>query len=678
MRPGPSYDSMMRPAFRVHLCLRCLSGIAALIATLVTAAAAQTGGLTPLFRTLDGEYRTLDDRRAVLEAELQTFPAAPANQQSERLGYQFWRSVWDPEQASVWVEVDLGEEQPLDAIVLVPVDAPYREFPGPGYGFPARFRVEIRSEADEPAQIIADHTADDFANPGGLPIWVPTEGKTVRHIRVTMTKPWRQQDGIDVFALGEIMALRGNSNVAAGLPSSAVTASVSFESRHVWSKANVIDGQSLLGAPGSKEVSRTLGFHSAMTDHADVTKWVQVDLGESVALDEIRLVPARVPQFPGRSGFGFPLRFKVELSDDETFRSAVMIADETKADFVNPATNPVTLLCHGRRGRFIRVTATKLWQRAENFAFCLAELQAYADGKNIALGKPVTSLDAYPTKSGNWTPANLTDGYSSERRLTEWPAWLQRLSRRREALSEMAVIETRLADAHHHLRWLFDRGMLAVAVLAVTGISYGLLRSRRNRRRELAQLRQRIAGDLHDDIGSNLGNIALLSEIVAEQSTDATREDLQEIHRIAQETAESMRDIVSLLQRPSVTTEDLAQRLRNIAARSLTGVEWTFTGEGLRDVPPLDTQRHLVLAFKEMLHNVRKHAAAKQVRIKITCSGRELALDVYDDGIGFDSTAAHEGHGLVSLRQRALQLGGELRITTAPGQGTRLVLTAKL
>ena len=668
----------MSPVFLSRLRLRCLAGIAALLASGVTAASGQTGGLTTLFRTLDGDYRTLDDRRAALEAELRALPSAPSNQQSERLGYQFWRSIWATEQDSVWVEVDLGKEQPLDAIVLVPVDAPYREFQGPGYGFPSRFRVEIRSETREPAQLSADHTADDFANPGGLPIWVPTQGKTVRHIRVTMTKPWRQRDGIDVFALGEIMALRGNSNVAAGLPSRAVSTSVSFESLHVWSKANVVDGQSLLGAPSRKEASQTLGFHSAMTDHADVIKWVQVDLGQSVALDEVRLIPARVPQFPGRSGFGFPLRFKVEVSDDESFSNAVMIADETQEDFLNPGTNPVTLVCHGGRGRFIRVTATKLWQRAENFAFCLAELQAYAGGKNIALGSDVTCLDAYPSKGGVWLPKNLTDGFSSERQVTEWPAWLQGLSRRREALNELAGVETNIATTHERLRLLLDRSVSILGVLLVTCISLGLMRLRRNQQRELEQLRQRIASDLHDDIGSNLGNIALLSEIVAEQSMGETREDVQEIHRIAQQTADSMRDIVWLIQRPAVIAEDFVQRLRNIAARTLTCIEWNLTADGLRGVPALDTQRHLVLAFKEMLHNIRKHAEARKVQINLSQSSRELTLDISDDGIGFDSSAAHEGHGLASLRQRAIKLGGKLRITTAPGKGTQIVLTAKL
>ena len=346
--------------------LRCRVGIwmgMVLLAVSNQLAAAETSAFAPLFRMASIGYRTLDDRRALLEAELQKLPATLVNQQSERLGYQVWRSMWDPKIESVWVEVDLCKTQPLDAVVLVPVDAPYREFAGPGYGFPARFSVEIREDANAPSQVIADHTADDFPNPGGLPVWLPAAGKSARFIRVTMTKPWRPSDSMDIFALGEIMAMSGNYNRAAGLPASAVTASETFESLRVWSKANVIDCQSLLGAPSGAEASRTLGFHSAMADRTDVTKWVQVDFGESLALDEVRLIGARVPQFPGRSGFGFPARFKVEASDDADFSKAVMIVDETQEDFVNPASNPVTLPCHGQRGRFIRVTATKLWTR---------------------------------------------------------------------------------------------------------------------------------------------------------------------------------------------------------------------------------------------------------------------------------------------------------------------------
>lgn len=100
------------------------------------------------------------------------------------------------------------------------------------------------------------------------------------------------------------------------------------------------------------------------------------------------------------------------------------------------------------------------------------------------------------------------------------------MSRRRGAFAEKALVEDQLADAHRQLQSLFERGIVGLALLAATGIGYGLLKSRQSRRRELELLRQRIAGDLHDDIGSNFGNVALLSEIAAEHGTEATREDL--------------------------------------------------------------------------------------------------------------------------------------------------------
>ena len=671
----------MRSVLRHVGSLKWHSGICFAMALLMACLrlnAEETSALAPLFRAASGEYRKLDESRAVLAAESQSLPVTTLNQQSERLGFQIWHSKRAPEVESVWVEVDLGKAQPLDGVVLVPVDAPYRGSAGPAYGFPVRFRVEVRADMSALSEVIADHTAEDFPNPGALPVWLPTQGKVARIIRVTMTKPWRPPEDLEIFALGEIMAIRGNYNIAAGLPPNSVTASETFESLRVWSKSNLIDGHSILGAPSSGGAAKNLGFHSAMADRADDTKWVQVDLGESIAIDEVRLIGARVSQFPGRPGFGFPVRFKVEASDDETFTKSIMIVDETKDDFINPASNPVTLRCNGLRARFVRVTATRLWERAENFAFCLAELQIYAGGTNIALGKPVTALDHYPSARGYWDPVFLTDGYSSESHLGEWPDWVQGLSRRREALLELANVNAQLSLTHERMRSVLDRGVIASGILILAGISVGLIRLRLTRQRELEQLRQRIASDLHDDIGSNLGNIALLSEIVAEQSAGEMREDVQEIHCIAQQTADSMRDIVWLIQRPTVTAEDLVQRLRNIASRTLTGIEWNLTAEALRGMPTLDSQRHLVLAFKEVLHNIRKHAEARQVEITLSQTATVLALGISDDGVGFDSSATYEGHGLASLRQRAIKLGGELRITTAPSEGTRIVLTAKL
>ena len=659
------------PRSRRRACGAARWAAAAALAAVARAEVEERPWTEPLLRAVSVDYRDVLGARDRLRAEIAALPETPRNQQSGRLGYQAYRAGGPPNALAVWVEVELAEETELDAVVLVPVDTPYRDFAGPGYGFPVRFRIDLIGSDGE--RVLADHSGQAFRNPGGLPVWLPADGGRARRVRVTMTEPWTNDGRFFVFALGEIMAMRGNRNLAAG---ARVTASEQFESLSIWGKANLTDGQSLLGAPVTVERSVRRGYHAAIVDSADLVKWVQVDLGEPVLIDEVRLVGAYGRILPDRPGFGFPVRFKVEAADETGFARPVLLLDRTRADFANPASNPVVVPARGVRTRYVRVTATRLWERAENFTFALAELQVYAGERNVALGRPVLFLDTFGGDGGTrtWFPQFLTDGFGSEQRLAEWPEWLRGLSRRREVLVELAKAETeivrirgtageRLTDA----LWLAGAGALA----AVLGL---MARVRRARERALEHLRQRIASDLHDEIGSNLGTIALLSEWGLRRTGGPAADDLEEIRRVARQTADSMRDIVELIQRPATTGDEFVAMLREIAERMLAGLEWSFAVNAALELPSLTAQRHLLLAFKEALHNIRKHAAARRVTITLGRDGPQLRLRIVDDGAGFDPAAAAEGHGLDNLRHRAAALGGELAIESAPGRGTTLTL----
>ena len=160
------------------------------------------------------------------------------------------------------------------------------------------------------------------------------------------------------------------------------------------------------------------GYHSAVATSPDVVKWVQIDLGESVDIDRVWLLPASDPFNGLGDGFGFPVRFKVEVSDDPDFREGVKLAwiryDITfMADFPNPGLTPFSTggsKDDGISGRYVRVTATRLAPRKDDYIFALAELKVTdRAGNNVALGKPVASLDSI--ESGErWSRANLTDG----------------------------------------------------------------------------------------------------------------------------------------------------------------------------------------------------------------------------------------------------------------------------
>jgi mono/diheme cytochrome c family protein len=155
------------------------------------------------------------------------------------------------------------------------------------------------------------------------------------------------------------------------------------------------------------------GYHSAIEAKADRVKWVQVDLGKSVALDRVVLWGCHDDFNQIGAGFGFPVRFKIELSDDPEFRTDVAtVADQTAADVPNPGVAAQNFPAKSAKGRYLRVTATKLSLRQNDYIFALAELEAIdGDGKNVAAGAAVTALDSIEAPV-RWRKTNLTDGYA--------------------------------------------------------------------------------------------------------------------------------------------------------------------------------------------------------------------------------------------------------------------------
>lgn len=638
--------------------------------TLTAVLAAEEPWFGPAARALSRSYGQLVEREEALRNELSTLPLSPVSQQSERIG---WHSQFSTSaSATKWLQVDLSREQSFDAVVLVPVDVAYGMHTGPGFGFPVRFRVEVSDDAAfaEPRLLAAFDDAD-FPNPANAPVFLATPGAKGRYVRVTATRLWSRGDRA-LLALGEVFVLNRGLNIGAGAP---VTVSDAYNNPPAWQPANATDGQTVLGAPIEVMPTPGNGWHARTETSPDVVKWVQVDLGREVPIDEVRLFPARPKDFPARRGFGFPARFRVEAANDAAFTTPIILLDQTQEDFENPAENPVFIAAPGVSARFVRVTATKLWARTNDYIFALAELQVWSGGVNAARSCAVSSLDTIEVPS--WSRDFLVDGYNSQGRIVDLPDWLRGLSRRRDIELELGQITAErqrqaVAFATAATRWLVG----AALVLAVLFILWLRLRAR-SRRREVELLRQRIAGDLHDEIGSNLGSIALLSQMALRQPAEA-QADLEEIQRVARDTADSMRDLVWFIKPSAATAADFVAKLREVAGLMLAGLEWSFECGTVSGPFSLEFQRQVFLIFKEALHNVRRHSAAK--RVEITLSEREEAFEmrIADDGRGLAEDSTGDGHGLVSMRQRAESIGGEWFVASAPGGGTSLRLKVKM
>jgi hypothetical protein len=197
--------------------------------------------------------------------------------------------------------------------------------------------------------------------------------------------------------------------------------------------------EQLNALPKPDKESPSNGYHSGIEPTPDVDKWVQVDLGQVRPIDEVRLVPARPTDFPDTPGFGFPRRFRVEAAKTDNFSDRSVLADHTKGDFPNPADNPAVIPAKDCSARFIRVTATRLWERTHDFVFALAELQVFSGTNNVTAGANVTALDSI--EGGRWGRAKLVDNFDSRKLLTDPPEAPEVRIKRNELKAEIDTLE---------------------------------------------------------------------------------------------------------------------------------------------------------------------------------------------------------------------------------------------
>ncbi len=212
-----------------------------------------------------------------------------------------------------------------------------------------------------------------------------------------------------------------------------------------------------------------------------------------------------------------------------------------------------------------------------------------------------------------------------------------------------------------------------------------LRRVREERIRELERVRTRIATDLHDDIGSSLTQISILSEVVRQRLGDKEAQAAQPLQLIAtssRELVDSMSDIVWAINPEKDHLSDLTQRMRRFASDVFTArnIEFRLLIPGAEQDIQMgaNMRRELFLVFKEGINNMIKHSGCTAAEIEFQIEAERLALRLSDNGKGFDPTLESDGHGLMSMRERAKSLGGQLEFVSQQGTGTTVTLKVPL
>lgn len=222
-------------------------------------------------------------------------------------------------------------------------------------------------------------------------------------------------------------------------------------------------------------------------------------------------------------------------------------------------------------------------------------------------------------------------------------------------------------------------GSLALVVLAIAGIFLLVSRYRLRQRVKEMELRNSIAADLHDEVGSSLSSIYMLSEMAGASGTSAAsqKDMLHKVTSYSKETMDKMGDIVWMIKQHSEDGKDLQERMQRFLYEmcSSKNISHHYEGELLQTLK-LNTEQKktLYLVFKEAVNNALKYAMPNHINVSISKQQNGVALRISDDGRGFDHLSAKKGNGLANMQNRAKELGGKTEILSSE-KGTTVLCT---
>ena len=222
-------------------------------------------------------------------------------------------------------------------------------------------------------------------------------------------------------------------------------------------------------------------------------------------------------------------------------------------------------------------------------------------------------------------------------------------------------------------------------VVFIGSIIYFIYQYRIKQFIKLQEVRNKIARDLHDDIGSTLGSIHLYSQIAAKKiganNQEGTRLILERIEKSSSEIIDKTSDAVWAVKASNDTIENLFLRMEGYAASLLGEAGIQFTIECKTELMTIkltmDQRKNLFLVYKEAIHNIIKYANCNQVDIQLTKHSHQIKLKIADNGIGFNSDhiVSYNGNGLNNMKARAEEMKGKFAINSILGKGTTVEIT---
>lgn len=241
-----------------------------------------------------------------------------------------------------------------------------------------------------------------------------------------------------------------------------------------------------------------------------------------------------------------------------------------------------------------------------------------------------------------------------------------------------------IQDAEIKKQTLLKKSLIGGLALSFILFFFIYKNYRTRQKLKLENIRNNIAADLHDDIGSTLNSISLFSE-VAKQQAGKPIPALDQIGVSARKIIDGMSDIVWTINPENDSFENVIVRMRSLAylLMKAKAIEFTFKAdENLNQLSlPMPVRKNVYLLFKEAINNLVTYSNATRaffhLSLVLTSSGKNVKMVIRDNGVGFDMENALMGNGIKNMKRRAAEIGAQLLIESAEGKGTNIELSFK-
>jgi signal transduction histidine kinase len=238
--------------------------------------------------------------------------------------------------------------------------------------------------------------------------------------------------------------------------------------------------------------------------------------------------------------------------------------------------------------------------------------------------------------------------------------------------------------------WLFIRPFfwktwrfITLVILVAGFILFSVYRYKVRELLRLERLRTRIATDLHDDVGSTLSSISILSDILAQQiENPQSAKMLSTIGANAHKMLEKIDDIIWVVNPTNDRFQNLGLRIREFAIPLFESRNIQFEIRLDKQMNTLqlsmEVRRNIYLIAKEAINNAVKYADCASVKILFRQEHPGLVMEVTDDGKGFNPDGPTSRNGIKNMKLRASQINAVIEIRSAPGEGTQIVLRVNM